>query len=206
MLKKKIVLIGAGGHARSCIEVIEQLDEFVISGLVGLPDEVGTEKYGYEVIGSDSDLPSIRKNIEYAVIAVGQILSSQIRIKLFEMIQNAGFTLPTIISKFAQVSPQVIIGEGTILMNNVIINSGSNIGKNCIINTRALLEHDVIVGDHTHISTSVIINGSTRIGRETFIGSGSIIRNGITIGDNCMVGMGTVVLKNLADHTRKIGN
>ena len=91
-------------------------------------------------------------------------------------------------------------------MNSVIINSGSQIGKNCIINTRALLEHDVVVGDHTHISTGVIINGATRIGRETFIGSGSVIRNGVVIGDNCLIGMGTVVLKDLKDHTRMIGN
>ncbi len=206
MTKKKIILIGAGGHARSCIQVIEQLDEFAIAGLVGLPDEVGSEKFGYKVIGSDSDLPAIRKSIEYAVITVGQILSSQIRINLFEKTKNTGFTLPTIISKFAQVSPHVIIGEGSILMNSVIINSGSQIGKNCIINTRALLEHDVVVGDHTHISTGVIINGATRIGRETFIGSGSVIRNAIVIGDNCLIGMGTVVLKDLKDHTRMIGN
>ena len=125
MTKKKIILIGAGGHARSCIQVIEQLDEFAIAGLVGLPDEVGSEQFGYKVIGSDSDLPAIRKSIEHAVITVGQILSSQIRINLFEKTKNAGFTLPTIISKFAQVSPHVITGEGSILMNSVIINSGS---------------------------------------------------------------------------------
>jgi len=206
MDKKKIVLIGAGGHARSCIQVIEQLDEFAIAGLVGLPDEVGSDQFGYKVIGSDSDLPAIRKSIEYAVITVGQILSAQIRIKLFEKTKNAGFTLPTIVSKFAQISPHVIIGEGSILMNSVIINSGSQIGKNCIINTCALLEHDVVIGDHTHVSTGVIINGATCIGQKTFIGSGSVIRNGISIGDNCLIGMGSVVLKDLKDHTRMIGN
>lgn len=205
MIKKKIVLIGSGGHARSCIQVIEELEEFSISGLIGLPNEVDSEQFGYKVIGSDSDLPAIRKSIEHAVITVGQILNPEIRLNLFEKVDAAGFVLPTIISKSAQISSHATIGKGCMIMNGVIINSGAQIGQNCIINTRALIEHDVVVGDHSHVSTGVIVNGDTRIGSKTFIGSGSIIRNGLVIGDSCLVGMGTVVVKNLKDNSRKIG-
>ena len=205
MIKKKIVLIGSGGHARSCIQVIEELEEFSISGLIGLPNEVDSEQFGYKVIGSDSDLPAIRKSIEHAVITVGQILNPEIRVNLFEKVDAAGFVLPTIISKSAQISSHATIGKGCMIMNGVIINSGAKIGQNCIINTRALIEHDVVVGDHSHVSTGVIVNGNTRIGSKTFIGSGSIIRNRLVIGDNCLVGMGTVVVKNLKDNSRKIG-
>lgn len=205
MIKKKIVLIGSGGHARSCIQVIEELEEFSISGLIGLPNEVDSEQFGYKVIGSDSDLPAIRKSIEHAVITVGQILNPEIRLNLFEKVDAAGFVLPTIISKSAQISSHATIGKGCMIMNGVIINSGAQIGQNCIINTRALIEHDVVVGDHSHVSTGVIVNGDTRIGSKTFIGSGSIIRNGLVIGDNCLVGMGTVVVKNLKNNSRKIG-
>lgn len=205
MIKKKIVLIGSGGHARSCIQVIEELEEFSISGLIGLPNEVDSEQFGYKVIGSDSDLPAIRKSIEHAVITVGQILNPEIRLNLFEKVDAAGFVLPTIISKSAQISSHATIGKGCMIMNGVIINSGAQIGQNCIINTRALIEHDVVVGDHSHVSTGVIVNGDTRIGSKTFIGSGSIIRNGLVIGDNCLVGMGTVVVKNLKDNSSKIG-
>lgn len=205
MIKKKIVLIGSGGHARSCIQVIEELEEFSISGLIGLPNEVDSEQFGYKVIGSDSDLPAIRKSIEHAVITVGQILNPEIRLNLFEKVDAAGFVLPTIISKSAQISSHATIGKGCMIMNGVIINSGAQIGQNCIINARALIEHDVVVGDHSHVSTGVIVNGDTRIGSKTFIGSGSIIRNGLVIGDNCLVGMGTVVVKNLKNNSRKIG-
>ena len=206
MIKKKIVLIGSGGHARSCIQVIEELEEFSISGLIGLPKEVNSEQFGYKVIGSDSDLPAIRKSIEHAVITVGQILNPEIRVNLFEKAEAAGFVLPTIISKSAQISSHTTIGKGCMIMNGVIINSGAQIGQNCIINTRALIEHDVVVGDHSHVSTGVIVNGATRIGSKTFIGSGSIIRNGLIIGDNCLVGMGAVVVKDLKDNSREIGS
>lgn len=206
MIKKKIVLIGSGGHARACIQVIEELGEFLISGLIGLPNEVNSEHFGYKVIGSDSDLPAISKTIDHAVITVGQISNPEIRMRLFEKADAVGFTLPTIISKSAQISPHAVIGKGCMIMNGVVINSGAQIGQNCIINTRALIEHDVVVGHHCHISTGVIVNGATRIGSKTFIGSGSVIKNGLVIGDNCLVGMGTVVVKNLKDNSRKIGS
>ena len=44
-------------------------------------------------------------------------------------------------------------------MHNAIVNSGTNIGENCILNTNSLIEHDVNIGNYCHISTGAIING-----------------------------------------------
>ena len=62
MTKQDIILIGAGGHALSCIDVIEQAKNFKIAGLVGLKEEIGTVINGYKVIGSDSDLAQIARD------------------------------------------------------------------------------------------------------------------------------------------------
>ena len=67
------------------------------------------------------------------------------------------------------------------VFNGVIVNSNVKIGKNCIINSRALIEHDVKIGNNCHISTGSILNGNVEIGDNCFIGSGSILRNGIKI-------------------------
>ena len=206
MSRKKIILVGAGGHAKSCIDVIEKHGEYEIAGLVGLPEQINAEHSGYKVIGSDKDLGQLYKDFPYAIITVGQIKTANIRKDLYEKLKNFGFNIPSIISKSAQVSSRVIIEEGSIVMQDVIINSGVSVGKNCIINTRALIEHDVKVGDHTHISTGVIVNGGAIIGHRTFIGSGSIIRDGIKVGDDCLVGMGMTVLANLENEKKLAGD
>ena len=56
MIKPSLILIGAGGHACSCIDVIEQQGQYQIAGLIGMQDEVHTQHLGYAVIGTDSDL------------------------------------------------------------------------------------------------------------------------------------------------------
>lgn len=205
MNKPAVILIGAGGHAHACIDVIEQHGGYQIAGLVGVPGEVHDHHLGYAVIGTDEDLPELAKTIPYALITLGQIRTPAHRIRLYEQVVALGFQLPTIVAPSAYVSHHAILGIGTIVMHGAIVNAGARVGKNCIINTRALLEHDATVADHCHISTGAIINGNTAIGSGCFVGSSSSIKEGASLGQNCLVGMGLSVRYNLPDNARFAG-
>jgi sugar O-acyltransferase (sialic acid O-acetyltransferase NeuD family) len=206
MSKPLLIVIGAGGHAHACIDVIEQLGTYKIVGLVGLPEEMNATLLGYPVIGVDSDLPKLAGDCQHAIIAVGHILSPAHRIRLYQRAIELGFHLPTIVAPDAYVSRHAAIGAGTIIMHGAIINAGARIGNNCIINSRALIEHDSTVADHCHISTGAILNGDVKIGRGSFVGSGSVIKEGVSIGSDCLVGMGLAVRHDQADATRFTGS
>ena len=205
MSKPSLILIGAGGHARSCIDVIEQHGQYQIAGLVGMPDELNTLHLGYAVIATDSDLPALTKAYPYALITVGQIQTPDHRIRLYQRATELGFQLPVIIAPTAHVSRHAIVGAGSIVMHSAIVNAGARVGNNCIINTRALIEHDVTVADHCHLSTGMIANGDANIGAGSFVGSGSVIKEGVIVGQSCVVGMGLSVRNNLGDRTRFVG-
>jgi len=191
----KILLIGAGGHARSCIDVLEEENQFEIAGLIEKGERISNNSLGYSVIGTDDDLKVLRKHYKNAIITVGQIKSPKIRIKLYQLLKELDFTLPVIVSPHAYVSKHAQIGEGSIIMHGVIINANAIIGNNCIINNKSLIEHDAVIGDHCHIATGAIINGEVSVENETFIGSGAVTKQAIAIGKNCVIGAG-VVLKN----------
>lgn len=202
MAKPRILLLGAGGHSRSCIDVIEQNDDYTISGLIGTSDEVGNNVLGYSVIGIDSELAELKKTYDYALVTVGQIETPETRIDLFNKLNSFGYTLPIIISPNAYVSQHAQLASGTIVMHRAVINAGVSIGKNCIINSQSLIEHDSVIGDHCHISTGVIVNGNVKIGQGSFLGSGCVLREGINIGENCIIGMGLAVRHDLPDKSR----
>lgn len=206
MTKPSLILIGAGGHARSCIDVIEQQGQYQIAGLIGMPDEVQTQHLGYTVIGTDSNLPDLAKNYPYALITIGQIQTAEHRIRLYQQAIQFGFQLPIIIAPTAHVSRHAKLGEGSIVMHGAIINVGARVGNNCIINSCALVEHDAIVEDHCHISTGARLNGDVVVGAGSFIGSGSVIKEGVAIGKDCRVGMGLTVRHKLSDHTHFSGH
>jgi sugar O-acyltransferase (sialic acid O-acetyltransferase NeuD family) len=195
--KPSIIIVGAGGHALSCIDVIEQENKYEILGLIGLEDEVGSTRSGYEVIGTDTELKKILASCENAFNAVGQIKNPLIRIKIYESLTKIGFSLPTIISPKAYVSSKAKLGIASIVLHGATVNSTAIVGNNTIINSHALIEHGVTVGDHCHISTGVVINGDVSIGSRTFIGSGSVIKQDISIGADSFVKMGTVVIKSI---------
>jgi len=199
----KIILIGAGGHARSCIDVIESTLKYRIVGLVDKDFKKIKNIFKYKVIGSDNDLEKIffQNKVKYAHISIGYIKDSMKRKNLFLKLRKIGFKFPSIISKKSYVSKYSSIDEGTIVMHNAVINSNVRVGKNCIINTNSLIEHDSVIGDNCHIATSSTINSTVKVGKNSFIGSGSIIKQSVNIGENSFINMGKKIFKDIKKRT-----
>lgn len=187
-MKEEIVLIGGGGHCKSCIDVIEQNGVYSIAGIVDVPEKVNTTVLGYRVIAADKDLKEVAKKYSNFLITIGHIKNPEKRIILYKKIKNIGGGLPAIVSPLAHVSRHASIGEGTIVMHHALINADAKIGVNCIINSKALVEHDTEIGDHCHIATGAVVNGEACIESETFFGSNSTSRECIRIGRKSIIG------------------
>jgi len=192
-MKEEIILIGGGGHCKSCVDVIEQAGIFQISGIVDVPGKLHQKILGYEIIAADDDLPRLVNEYKNFLITMGQIKSPERRIRLYNILKDLGAKLPVIISPLAYVSKHAEIGDGTIIMHHALINAGAKIGENCIINTKALVEHDAIIEDHCHISTGAIVNGGTLIRTGTFLGSNAVTKEYITIKENSFIKANTLV-------------
>jgi sugar O-acyltransferase (sialic acid O-acetyltransferase NeuD family) len=199
-----ILLVGAGGHASACIDVIEQEGRYAIAGLIGMAQEVGETVLGFPVLGEDADLPALRSRYPNALVTLGQIETPQPRIRLFATLEQLGFNLPAIISPNSHVSRHATVAAGSIVMHGAIINAGARVGRNCILNSQSLIEHDAVIEDHCHISTGALVNGGVRVGQGSFVGSGSVLREGIVLGEDCLVGMGLAVRKSQPAQSRII--
>ena len=178
---KKLILIGGGGHCKSCIDVIESEGKFKVSSILDIEEKLGQDVLGYPIVGSDKDIEKfVRKNF-YFIITLGQIKTADLRIKIFNQLKGLDAKLATIISPLAYVSKYAEVSEGTIVLHDALINANAKIGKNCIINTKALVEHDAIISNHCHISIGATIGGNAVIEEQTFIGAGSVVVNNTTV-------------------------
>lgn len=198
---KTLLLLGGGGHCRSCIDVIENEKSFVIRGIIDRQEPDSRDLLGYPYLGSDEALDTLLKDGRDALVTVGQIKKAAVRLRLYTLLKNIGATLPVIISPNAYVSAHSGVGEGTVVFNGAIVNTRANVGRNCIINSRALVEHDTTIGDHCHVSTGAILNGGCTVGDESFIGSGAVVYNGVQVGARCVISCGVVVNRDLPDDT-----
>ncbi len=199
MSSRELLLLGAGGHAESCLDVIEATGAFDVLGLLGTPAEVGRTVLGHPVVGSDDALASWIEQVPQVLIAVGQIDSPAVRVRLYEAALAAGARFPVIVSPRAQVSRHASLGDGTIVHHGAVVNAGARIGVNCIVNSLALVEHGATIGDHCHVSTGARLNSGVVVGNASFVGSGAVVRQLVRIGTRSVVGMGQVVTRDVAD-------
>ena len=199
MNREPLILVGGGGHCKSCIDVIEAEGRYSIAGIVDVREKLHRKLLGYEVIGHDNDLPALVADYGNFLITLGHLRSPAARIRLFVALKELGARLPIVISPLARVARTATLGEGSIVMHGTVVNADAKIGKNCIINTGAIVEHDAIVGDHTHISTGCTVNGECRVGTGCFVGSRSVLVQTVSVPDETMVGAGAVVTRSIAD-------
>lgn len=195
---ENIILVGGGGHCKSCIDVIEQENKYNVVGIVDNKERLNEKVSGYNIFATDEDLPELIKEYDNFLITLGQIKNPLKRVNLFKLLKKLRAVFPIIISPSAYVSGNASLGEGTIVMHHALINVDVEIGRNCIINNKALIDHDVKIGDHCHISTATVINGGVKIGPETFLGSNAVIKECIEIGRSSIIGAGVSVLKDIS--------
>ena len=205
-MKDKIILVGGGGHCRAVIDIIESGKLFEIAGVIDVPEKVGSSIYGYNIIGTDDDLPALVKEVKTFCVTVGHIKSNALRKSLFANLKALGAHLPVITSPHAYVSNHATIGEGTVVMHSAVINASATIGRNCIINTASIIEHDVIIGDHCHVGPLSAVNGGCLVESNCFVGSNSVVIPGITIKRNSLVAAGSVIISTVEENSLYAGN
>lgn len=190
-MKKKVIIIGAGGHGKVVADIILRAGDTVLGFLDDdphLPPAIA----GIPLLGTVSDYSKFPDAV--FVIAVG---NHTIRQKLVSQLTDVIWY--TAIHPSAVVSPvDTYIGEGTVIMANAVVNPGAVIGRHCIINTSAVVEHDNRLGDFIHLSVGAKLGGSVTVGNNTFIGIGSSVINNITVACDSIIGAGSVVLRDLS--------
>lgn len=135
MHRKPLVLIGGGGHCKSCIDVIESIDEWQIIGILDKNSDGQGEMFGYLVLGGDDLIDEFVRKGYYFLITVGQLTTPVIRGRLFEKLENRQALIATITSANAYVSKYTKIGQGSSIHHFTVINANASIEDNCIINT-----------------------------------------------------------------------
>lgn len=194
---RTVIIIGVSGHGKVVADIIQKSGDRVLGFLDDSPYMPDTF-IGFSVLGTVNDYKNY--DAEF-VIAIG---NAEAREKIAGKLSKVSWY--TAIHPTAVISGiGVKIDAGTVVMANAVINSGSNIGKHCIINTAAVVEHDNKIEDFVHVSVGAKLAGTVSVGKGTWIGIGASISNNVNICGACMIGAGAVVIKNIQESGTYVG-
>ena len=198
-MDKKLLIIGAGGHGK-VIADIAKLNGY--KEIAFLDDDTTKKKNGkYDVINTTAAIDEYINDYDFFV-GIGD---NQIRKKLTIKLKQKNIVQPVLIHPSAVIDSTVSIGNGTVVMANVVINADSKIGDGCIINTSSSIDHDCLINNYTHISPGVHVAGTVSVGECTWIGIGTSIKNNLYITSNCIIGAGAAVVKNIKEQGTYVG-
>lgn len=202
---RPILILGGGGHARVLIDAL-RLRAIEIIGIADAdPARRGMLVSGVPVLGDDTVIEQYGKNETYLVNALGSVDIPRGRRDIFERFKKKGFTFATVVHPSAVIASDVELGEGAHVMAGAVIQSGSRIGINTIVNTHASVDHDCFIEDHVHLAPGVTLSGEVRVSNLVHVGTGAVVIQGITIGRESVIGAGAVVVSDIPHESRVAG-
>ena len=193
-----VVVLGAGGHAKVLINALQLCNVEILGITDPDPTLLGQELLGVPVIGTDEVLKNYSIEKVHLVNGLGTVDLSPTRAGIFNDCNNLGFVFAQVIHPMAVVAGETKLGEGVQVMAGAVIQPGSFVGCNSIINTRASVDHDCTIGSHVHIAPGVTLSGGVTVGACSHIGTGATLIQGVSVGTGCLVAAGAVVVKDIS--------
>lgn len=196
-MNESVILMGASGHGKVTADIVRASEDQVF----GFLDDgyKGGSFCGYPILGNTADY----RNFPDARFLVS-IGNAAVRKRIVEGMTEVRWY--TAIHPSAVVSAMgTELGEGTVVMANAVINPGARIGRHCIINTGAIVEHDNIVEDFAHISVGTKLAGNVHIGSGTWVGVGAVVSNNLSVCSGCLIGAGAVVVRDITEPGTYVG-
>ena len=203
--KKQIVIVGAGGHGREAVDIVEAMncagDSLEVVGFIDDGLEVGE-------LAAPHDLPVIGGVDRLATLTLGVVLAigdPRVRRKLAERITSFGRGFVSIVHPAASIGSWCEIGPGFIMAAGARLTHGVRVGAHVHMNVNSSVSHDCDLGDFVTVTPGVHVSGSVQVGAGVWLGIGSVIKQGVTVGDEAVVGAGAVVVDDLPGYRTAVG-
>jgi len=193
-LAQSLMLIGGGGHSLVVGEAARRAGHT----LAGIYDDDVTPaalRLGIERLGSLEDAPAAGAWI----IALGN-LGARAR-----MIRKLGGEGVRVIHPEASIEASATVGLGTYAGPRCVVHSFASVGAHCIINSACVVEHECELDANVHVAPGAVLGGRVRVGSGTLVGLGARVLPGVRIGRSCMIGAGSVVIRDVPDGARVMG-
>ena len=201
-MSKPVVMLGAGGHAKVLMEILEQNDCKLMAIVSPETPSWTPETFNPIWLKADEDVLDFSSNDYLLINGLGSLpANNNKRTELHAFFKQQGYEFKTVIAKGAVVSGYSLLGEGVQVCPGSVVNQ-CTVGQFTIINSGAIVEHDVYIGENSHIAPGAVICGDVALGNQVHVGAGATIIQGVEVGNGAVIGAGSIVTKNVpAFHT-----
>jgi sugar O-acyltransferase (sialic acid O-acetyltransferase NeuD family) len=199
--KIPIIIIGAGGGAKMCIDALIDSTDYTIIGLLDDNFDLGKKVFDVPVVGNLKAIDLLLEvSINNFIIAFGVLENRIKRFQLFLELKRKGCLFPNIIHPHAIVEKSVKMGVGNVVLAGANLGSSVLLGDLNYINNNSVVSHDCCLANNIHIAPSAVLASSIKIESNVLIGMNSTLFYGINIGENSTIFNGLVINNDIGDN------
>lgn len=196
------LIVGYSGHA------FVVADAFIESGYhlkyYAEKNRAALNLFNLEYLGDEADEEFAGWGMRLGfILGIGD---NHIRGKIGALITSKGQRLLNVIHPSSSISKKARLADGIFIARGAMVNALASVHNYVILNTGCIIEHECVIDDAAHIAPGAVLAGNVRIGKRTFIGANSVVKQGVVIGDDVIIGAGSVVIKDVPDNSKYVGN
>jgi sugar O-acyltransferase (sialic acid O-acetyltransferase NeuD family) len=204
---REVVIVGIGETAEMAHGYFTHDSPYTVSAF-SADDEFVTEDSfcGLPVVPMSQLAGSFGPNRHAAFVAISSTQLNRVRTRLYERVKELGYECVSYVSSKAFIWNNVVLGDNVFLMENNVLQHRVRVGNNVVLWSGNHIGHQTVIEDHCFVSSHAVISGFCSIGRSSFLGVNCCFADGVAVGQDVVVGMGAVVVKDLAPRGVYVGN
>lgn len=196
---RDLLILGCGVHNLEMAEIVDRLNDraptWNLLGYVS-PDGsgAGEVRNGYPVVGG----PDAIGKYENACLVPGYGWPRSVPIpseRLISLVDPSTF-----------VSRTARIGAGCVIYPNGFVGINAVLGETVFCLSGCVINHDCTIQDRVTLASGVLLAGSVTVEPDCYLGQGSTIRQQLRVGHGSLIGMGAVVVRDVAPGSVIVGN
>lgn len=205
---EKIIIWGGTGNLRVLYEML--VDRFHIAGYFDNNANVAKDYRGIPLLGNRKAFLEWVSGLAGAdkpnfIVGIGPGHGND-RLAIHDELKAHGLRPITAIHRTAFVAETAQVGEGSQVYANAAVCADVRIGRACIVNTSASIDHECVIEHGATVGPGAILAGLVKVGANADIYAGATILPRIRVGTGAAVGAGAVVLEDVPDHAVVVGN
>ena len=203
---KKMYILGAGGFARELYSYLQESSfeygDYVLAGFLA-DDNNSLENFKlvHQIMG-----PIRSSKLEIDDVVIMGVASCELKKELHSFYSELGIKIISYTHPTAIIGHDVCVGEGSVFGPYALATTNVSVGKCATINALSTLGHDSVLGDFCTLSGHCDVTGGGQLGNEVFLGSHVTVMPKLVVGSNVIIGIGSVVIKNVTAGSTVFGN
>lgn len=199
---RDLIILGTGVHGKEMAEIVERVNRaestwnllgHIAAAKRGI--EPGTELNGYPVLGTEEDLADYPDACFVPDNENQGLAASVPRERLVSLIDPSVF-----VSRSAQ------IGVGCVLYPDCFVGFNALIGDFVFCLSGCTINHDDVVEDRAVMASRVALAGIVHVEADCYLGQSCTIRQEVRVGRDSLIGMGSVVIRDVPPNSVMVGN